>query len=66
MPSFMGFMKRFEPGHLALIQAVKAGEVGDVDLVMLTNRDPKVTLLETQPRDLQDRALHAAARIDRA
>ena len=46
VPSFMGFMKRFEPSHLALIQAVKAGEVGDVELVLLTNRDPKVTLLE--------------------
>lgn len=44
--SFMGFMKRFEPSHLALIQAVKAGEIGDVELVLLTNRDPKVTLLE--------------------
>ena len=46
VPSFMGFMKRFEPSHLALIQAVKAGEIGDVELVLLTNRDPKVTLLE--------------------
>ena len=46
VPSFMGFMKRFEPGHLALLRAVKAGEVGEVQLVMLTNRDPKVTLLE--------------------
>ena len=46
VPSFMGFMKRFEPSHLALIQAVKAGEIGDVELVLLTNRDPKVTLLD--------------------
>ena len=46
VPSFMGFMKRFEPSHLALIQAVQAGEIGDVELVLLTNRDPKVTLLE--------------------
>ena len=46
VPSFMGFMKRFEPSHLALIQAVKAGEIGEVELVLLTNRDPKVTLLE--------------------
>ena len=46
VPSFMGFMKRFEPSHLALIQAVRAGEVGEVELVLLTNRDPQVTLLE--------------------
>ena len=46
VPSFMGFMKRFEPSHLALIQAVQAGEIGDVELVLLTNRDPKVTLLD--------------------
>ncbi len=46
VPSFMGFMKRFEPSHLALIQAVRAGDVGKVELVLLTNRDPKVTLLD--------------------
>ena len=46
VPSFMGFMKRFEPSHMALIQAVRAGEIGDVELVLLTNRDPKVTLLD--------------------
>ena len=46
VPSFMGFMKRFEPSHLALIRAVQAGEIGDIELVLLTNRDPKVTLLD--------------------
>ena len=44
--SWMGFMKRFEPSHYALIQAVKAGEIGEVGMVIVTNRDPKLTLLD--------------------
>ena len=46
VPSFMGFMKRFEPSHHALIEAVQAGEVGRVEMVILTNRDPVVTIVD--------------------
>lgn len=45
VPTGMGFMKRFEPGHYALHEAVAAGEIGKVEMVVLTNRDPKVTIL---------------------
>ena len=41
----MGFMKRYEPGHYALHEAIAAGEIGKVEMVVLTNRDPKVTIL---------------------
>lgn len=46
VPTFMGFMKRFDPSFSAVIEAVRAGEIGRVELVLLTNRDPKVTLLD--------------------
>ena len=42
----MGFMKRFEPSHYKLIQAVKSNQIGRVELVVLTNRDIHVTILE--------------------
>jgi myo-inositol 2-dehydrogenase/D-chiro-inositol 1-dehydrogenase len=46
VPTFMGFMKRFDPSFSAVEDAVRAGEIGTVELVILTNRDPKVTILE--------------------
>lgn len=46
VPTFMGFMKRFDLGFSAVEDAVRASEIGTVELVLLTNRDPKVTILQ--------------------
>lgn len=46
VPSWMGFMKRFEPSHYALIRAVNSGEIGEIHMIVITNRDPKLTLLD--------------------
>jgi myo-inositol 2-dehydrogenase/D-chiro-inositol 1-dehydrogenase len=36
----MGFNRRFDPGHRALAEAVRAGEVGNLELCLITSRDP--------------------------
>ncbi len=36
----LGFNRRFDPGVTALREAVRAGEVGDLHMLMLTSRDP--------------------------
>lgn len=36
----LGFNRRFDPGHRAARDAVRAGEVGDLHQVVITSRDP--------------------------
>ncbi len=36
----IGFNRRFDPGHLALQQAVRAGEIGVLEKLVITSRDP--------------------------
>jgi myo-inositol 2-dehydrogenase/D-chiro-inositol 1-dehydrogenase len=40
VPVQLGFNRRFDPGHRALRDAVKAGEIGDLVQLILTSRDP--------------------------
>jgi myo-inositol 2-dehydrogenase/D-chiro-inositol 1-dehydrogenase len=46
VPSYIGFMKRFWPGFQAVEEAARAGAIGRVEMAFVTNRDPKVTLLD--------------------
>ena len=46
VPNFVGFMKRFDPGFQSLLEAVRDGVIGSVELSLITNRDPKVTILD--------------------
>jgi myo-inositol 2-dehydrogenase/D-chiro-inositol 1-dehydrogenase len=46
VPSFIGFMKRFYSGFRAVEETTRAGEIGKVEMVFVTNRDPKVTILD--------------------
>lgn len=41
--SMIGFSKRFDPARRALETSVRAGEIGRVEMVFLTNRDPSTT-----------------------
>jgi myo-inositol 2-dehydrogenase/D-chiro-inositol 1-dehydrogenase len=43
VPSMIGFSKRFDPARRALEDAVKRGDIGRVEFVSLTNRDPNTT-----------------------
>src|SRR5947209_15836577 len=37
---FLAFDRRFDPGHAALKRAVEAGEIGNLEQLMITSRDP--------------------------
>ena len=40
LPVQLGFVRRFDPGHRAVAEAVRAGKVGDLHQVVITSRDP--------------------------
>jgi len=40
VPLQLGFNRRFDPSHAAVQQAVARGDVGDLELLVITSRDP--------------------------
>lgn len=40
VPVMLGFMRRFDPGHRALREAVAAGRIGELHQLVITSRDP--------------------------
>ena len=40
VPIQLGFVRRFDPGHAAVRRAIESGEIGDVQQVVITSRDP--------------------------
>jgi len=40
IPFFTAFQRRFDPGFAALERQLRSGELGKIELVMLTSRDP--------------------------
>ena len=40
VPVQIGFNRRFDPGHRAAWRAARAGEIGDLNQVIITSRDP--------------------------
>jgi myo-inositol 2-dehydrogenase/D-chiro-inositol 1-dehydrogenase len=46
---FLAFNRRFDPGHAALKKAIDAGEIGDLEQLTITNRDPAPPPLEYIP-----------------
>jgi myo-inositol 2-dehydrogenase / D-chiro-inositol 1-dehydrogenase len=47
---FMGFNRRFDPGHAALKKAIEAGEIGDLEQLTITSRDPNPPPLDYIPK----------------
>ena len=43
VPFCIGFNRRFDPSHAALRQAVVAGEIGSVEMLIITSRDPEIS-----------------------
>ena len=39
-PLQIGFNRRFDPGHAAVIQRVRSGEIGALEKLIITSRDP--------------------------
>lgn len=40
VPIMLGFVRRFDPSHRAVRDAVRAGKIGDLHQVVITSRDP--------------------------
>ncbi|MDR9782259.1 inositol 2-dehydrogenase [Rhizobium redzepovicii] len=40
VPIMLGFVRRFDPGHRAARDAIRAGDIGDLHQVVITSRDP--------------------------
>jgi myo-inositol 2-dehydrogenase / D-chiro-inositol 1-dehydrogenase len=46
---FLAFNRRFDPGHAALKKAIEAGEIGSLEQLTITSRDPAPPPLEYIP-----------------
>ena len=42
-PFFVGFNRRFDPSHRALFDAIRAGEIGRPEMLVLSSRDPEIS-----------------------
>ena len=40
MPVMLGFVRRFDPGHRSVREAIASGQLGDLHQVVITSRDP--------------------------
>jgi myo-inositol 2-dehydrogenase/D-chiro-inositol 1-dehydrogenase len=40
---FVGFNRRFDPSHRALYDAIRAGEIGRPEMLVVTSRDPEIS-----------------------
>lgn len=61
VPIQLGFNRRFDPGHRAALEAVRAGKIGELHQVIITSRDPEVpprTYLERAGGLLRDMTIH--------
>jgi myo-inositol 2-dehydrogenase/D-chiro-inositol 1-dehydrogenase len=43
VPFFVGFNRRFDPTHDALCQALRRGELGRTEMVVISSRDPEIS-----------------------
>ena len=42
-PFFVAFNRRFDPSHRALFEAIRAGEIGRPEMLVLSSRDPEIS-----------------------
>src|SRR4029079_5857037 len=43
VPFFVGFNRRFDPTHRALGDAIRSGEIGRPEMLVLSSRDPEIS-----------------------
>jgi myo-inositol 2-dehydrogenase / D-chiro-inositol 1-dehydrogenase len=43
VPFYVGFNRRFDPTHRALRDAIRAGEIGRPEMLILSSRDPEIS-----------------------
>jgi myo-inositol 2-dehydrogenase/D-chiro-inositol 1-dehydrogenase len=61
LPILIGFVRRFDPGHKAVHDAVRAGEIGELHQVVVTSRDPGLApeaYLKVSGGILRDMTIH--------
>ena len=61
IPVMMDFNRRWDPAYAAVHDAVRAGEVGEVELVSMTTRGPSlppVSYLEVSGGQMRDQTVH--------
>jgi len=61
VPIMVGFNRRFDPGHRAARDAMRAGEIGELHQVVITSRDPAIpprAYLERAGGLLRDMTIH--------
>ncbi|MGH7212018.1 MAG: inositol 2-dehydrogenase, partial [Acetobacteraceae bacterium] len=46
VPVQIGFNRRYDPSHRALREAVRGGEIGQLELLIITSRDPALAPME--------------------
>lgn len=42
-PLFVAFNRRFDPSHRALFDAIRKGEIGSLEMLVLSSRDPEIS-----------------------
>jgi len=61
LPIQIGFVRRFDPGHKAVHDAVRAGDIGELHQVIVTSRDPGLapdSYLKVSGGILRDMTIH--------
>ena len=61
LPIQIGFVRRFDPGHRAVRDAVRSGEIGELHQVIVTSRDPGLAskaYLKVSGGILRDMTIH--------
>lgn len=61
VPVMIDFCRRFDPSYAALREAVTTGEVGDVELIQMTNRGPSlppISYLKVSGGQMRDQTIH--------
>jgi len=43
VPFFVAFNRRFDPSHRALFDAIRAGDIGQPEMLVLSSRDPEIS-----------------------
>ena len=61
LPIQIGFVRRFDPGHKAVHDAIRAGDIGELHQVIVTSRDPGLApdgYLKVSGGILRDMTIH--------
>ncbi|HEU0294324.1 MAG TPA: inositol 2-dehydrogenase [Anaerolineales bacterium] len=61
LPILVGFSRRFDANHLGVRQALQSGEIGQLEMIHITARDPKpppLSYIKISGGQLRDQTIH--------